>query len=502
MINKKIFSLALGLLCAIALIAPVFAAPKGTKLEAIAGDDFSIGVGKKAVFDGGRSIIPRSTAVDYLWDFGDGKKGKGKEVIHPYESTGRYKVVLTLRTPTIETSDSLYVDVYNNFIILVASQSVSETEINVLKRRAEENGILLKILQVKGASPDFTTEEFLAKALIEKSKDVEKSDLIVTWTEGSVGFNILSRFGQQTDLDLSRKTFIAASSKSFGSIEQLARSAAEILKPERFILTRDDALNTIVAVKDTNKLTAILREKQLDYHVIGAEEAQKVTVFKYYNVLSYTVNAMKRHGIPANALALILLLPIVATLIALARQIIGFKTFGIFIPSLITLSFLAIGLRYGILVFALILLVGTIGRFVLRRLRLLYLPRMAILITVVSLAILGLWAAGVYFKVTEVVSVSIFPILVMIILVEQFVSAQIEKGARTAIILTLETLVISIIAYYVASWEFLRTFILNTPEWIFVLIPINVLVGMYSGLRLWEFWRFREVLKANRKIKK
>ncbi len=499
MIAKKIFFLFLGLICAFALITPVFAAQKN--LEAIAGEDFSIGVNKKAVFDASRSIVPRGTQREYHWDFGDGSQGKGREIVHPYAAPGHYKVVLTLRTKDLETSDSLYVDVYSNLIVLVTSET-DENEINALKSLAEKKGILLEIIRPKGVSPDFTTEESLAKVLIEKSRIVEQSDLIITWTDGSVGFNVLSRFGQQADLDLSHKTFVATSNKSFGSVEELAKSAADILKPNIFILTRDDALNTLISLTETTKLTTELRSKQLDYRLIGAEEAQKVTVFRYYNFLSYTVNAMKRNGMPANVLALILLLPIVATLIALARQIIGFKTFGIFIPSLITLSFLAIGLRYGILVFTLILLVGTIGRFLLRRLRLLYLPRMAILITVVSLAILGLWAVGVYFKVTEVISVSVFPILVMIILVEQFVSAQIEKGARSAIILTIETLVISVIAYYVAGWEFLRAFILNTPEWIFALIPINVLVGMYSGLRLWELWRFREVTKANSRIKK
>ncbi len=496
---KKILSIFLGLICTFAIITPIFSA--NNRLEAVAGEDFSIGVGKKAIFDASRSIIPRGSTVEYLWDFGDGTQGKGKEVVHPYSTPGHYKVILTLRTKDLETSDSLTVDVYSNLIILVTSKS-DESEINILKRQASKKGILLEIIRPRGVSPDFTTEESLAKSLLEKSRLVEQADLVITWTEGSVGFNVLSRFGQQTDLDLSHKTFVATSNKSFGSIEQLAKSAADILKPDDFVLTREDALDTLVTIEDTRALTSILQAKQLDYRVIGAAEAQKVMSFRYYNFLSYTVNAMKRNGVPANVLALILMLPIVATLIALARQLIGFKTFGIFIPSLIALSFLAIGLRYGIIIFALILLIGTIGRFLLRRLRLLYLPRMAILITVVSLAILGLWAVGVYFKVTEVISVSVFPILVMIILVEQFVSAQIEKGPRTAVILTVETLIISIIAYYTASWEYLRTFILNTPEWIFALIPINVLVGLYSGLRLWELWRFREVIRANRKTKK
>ncbi|MFC1651610.1 7TM domain-containing protein [Patescibacteria group bacterium] len=496
---SKISISLLTLLIVVGVFLPMIS--ESTSLEAVAGEDFGIVAGKKAVFDASQSVIPRNTEVDYHWDFGDGKDAEGKEVVHIYDNPDHYKVILTVTTPQLETKDNLYVDVYYNLIVLIASQTAKDTELDALRNRAEKNGIFLEIIQPKGASPDFTTEESLVKTMLEKSKALEESDLIVTWTEGSVGLNVLSSFGQRSGLDLSRKTFVAASDKSFGSIEQIAKSTADILKPDAFFLTREDSLNTIISLQNTDKLSSNLKAKNLDFRLIGAEEAQKVTYFKYYNFLSYTVNAMKRHGVPTNALILILMLPVVATLFAFARQIVGFKTFGIFIPVLITLSFLAIGLRYGIIVFCLILIVGTVGRVILRRLRLLYLPRMAILITAVSLAILGFWAGGVYFRVTDVVSISIFPILVMIILVEQFVSAQIEKGVGAAVLLTVETLVIAIAGYYLVGWETLRSFILNTPEWIFILIPINILLGLWSGLRLREFWRFREVFGTSHKKK-
>jgi len=494
---SKISISLLVLLMMVGILLPMVA--ESASLEAVAGEDFGIVAGKKAVFDASQSVIPRAAEVDYHWNFGDREEAESEEVVHIYDSPGRYKVVLTITTPELKTRDSLYVDVYYNLIVLIAGQSVKDSELDVLKRRAERNGIFLEVIQPRGASPDFTTEEGLVKAMSGKSRKLEESDLIITWTKGSVGLNVLSSFGQRTDLDLSRKTFVAASDKSFGSIEQIAKSTADILKPNAFFLAREDSLNTIVSLRETEKLRANLKAKNLDYRLIGAEEAQRVTYFKYYNFLSYTVNAMKRHGVPGNALILILMLPVVATLFAFARQIVGFKTFGILIPILITFSFLAIGLRYGILAFVLILVVGTVGRFILRRLRLLYLPRMAILITAVTLAILGLWAVGVYFKVADIVSISIFPILVMIILVEQFVSAQIEKGVGTAVLLTVETLVISIAGYYLVGWETLRSFILNTPEWIFILIPVNILLGLWSGLRLREFWRFREIFRVSRK---
>ena len=104
--------------------------------------------------------------------------------------------------------------------------------------------------------------------------------MIVTWTKGSLGLNVLSRFGQETALDLNHKTFIATSEKSFGSVEEIAKSAAEILKPDLFLLTREDSLDTIVELKNTEKVISSLKNSHLDYRLIGEEEAQKVTKIK------------------------------------------------------------------------------------------------------------------------------------------------------------------------------------------------------------------------------
>ncbi|MEI6588129.1 MAG: 7TM domain-containing protein, partial [Candidatus Moraniibacteriota bacterium] len=134
-------------------------------------------------------------------------------------------------------------------------------------------------------------------------------------------------------------------------------------------------------------------------------------------------------GVPFETIKLILMLPIIATLIAFLRQVIGIKAFGIYTPLLVTFAFLATdGLRYGILIFVMIILIGMLMRIALKSFRLLYLPRVAIMLTIVALSILLMLAIGGSLKRTGLASVSIFPILIMITLVEKFIAVQIEKG--------------------------------------------------------------------------
>jgi len=200
-------------------------------------------------------------------------------------------------------------------------------------------------------------------------------------------------------------------------------------------------------------------------------------------------------GIPVETIKLILMLPIIATFIAFLRQVVGVKAFGIYTPLLITFAFLATnGLKYGIAIFVTVIVVGMLMRFALRPFRLLYLPRVAIMLSVVALAILLMLTLGGSVKRTGLAAVSIFPILIMITLVEKFVAVQIEKGNRTAVILTLETLAISIVGYFIASWPWLINFILDYPWMILLTLPVNILLGKWTGLRITEYLRFKNII--------
>lgn len=208
-------------------------------------------------------------------------------------------------------------------------------------------------------------------------------------------------------------------------------------------------------------------------------------------IIQYFINL----GVPIDTAVLLLMFPLIATLIAFSRQIVGIKAFGIYTPSIIIFAFLATGIKYGIVIFAGVILVGMAVRFLLKRFRLLYLPRVAITVSIVAIFMLLMLALGGLLQRTGLAAVSIFPLLIMITIVEKFVATQIEKGSRTAIYLALETLVISIIGYYLLSWQFLITLVIAYPWIILFTLPINIFLGKWSGLRIVEYFRFREVFK-------
>lgn len=216
------------------------------------------------------------------------------------------------------------------------------------------------------------------------------------------------------------------------------------------------------------------------------------------NLIDYFVS----QGVPQESILLILMLPVVATLVAFFRQVIGIKAFGIYTPSIITFAFYAIaqdagskGIKYGIAIFISVILAGMGTRYILKKLRMLYLPRVAITLSVVAFVILAILVIGGYFQRTGLAAVSIFPLLIMITIVEKFVAAQIEKGNKTAFILAIETLFISLVIYAIISSRFLTTIILEYPWAVLLTIPFNIFLGKWTGLRMTEYWRFRDVLR-------
>ncbi|MFA7169480.1 MAG: 7TM domain-containing protein [Candidatus Paceibacterota bacterium] len=211
--------------------------------------------------------------------------------------------------------------------------------------------------------------------------------------------------------------------------------------------------------------------------------------------MSELVRFIISQHVDINTVYLLLALPFIATLIASFRQIIGIQSFGIYAPLVLTFAFWATDLKYGLAIFLVIFIAGTLVRYILKQMRILYMPRMAIVLTVISLSILVLVMVGGHFRRYGLTSTSILPIVIMITLIEKFISAQVEKGIRTATLLSIETLFISIVGYYVLNWNAFQNFVLDYPYYVFGLLIFDFLLGKWSGLRLSEYLRFRDVIK-------
>jgi hypothetical protein len=217
------------------------------------------------------------------------------------------------------------------------------------------------------------------------------------------------------------------------------------------------------------------------------------------NPVKYAIRASVSAGVPANTIVLLLLLPLVAFVIAFTRNVIGIRGFGIFLPAALAVVFVATGPVIGIGIFLVIVAVSTAVRLILRKIkvRIQYLPRMAFILWAVVLGVLGILFAAPVLKFPDLANVSIFAILIMILLAEDFTRVQLGKSINTAFGLTTETLLLSLISYFFLTLKPLQNYFLLNPELSLLGIGVlDLLLGKYTGLRVMEFYRFRKLIQS------
>ena len=265
--------------------------------------------------------------------------------------------------------------------------------------------------------------------------------------------------------------------------EVATASSVVMAVPEPTIPPRVDL--TQQTVETIEPLHRLLNEQKLD-SVLPA------------NPIKFAIRQAVEAGVPPNTIVLLLLLPGVAALVAAARHIVGIRGFGIFLPAALAVTFVATGPLIGIGMFLVIVFVSTFSRITMRRLKikLQYLPRMALILMFVVFGILGVLFLAPIVKRPELTNVSIFPVLILVLLAEDFSRVQLGKSVKIAIKITTETLILALGSYIFLTMKIVQETALLHPEgFILAVIFIDVLLGKYVGLRFMEFWRFRKLIR-------
>jgi hypothetical protein len=248
------------------------------------------------------------------------------------------------------------------------------------------------------------------------------------------------------------------------------------------------AMERLDLTKESEKTVEPLRK------ILDSQKVENVLPFNFIKVaIRNSVDA----GVPANTLVLILLLPLIAAVIAATRQIVGLRGFGIFLPASLSVVFVATGPIVGIILFLIIVFVSTVTRMILRKLKikLQYLPRMALILWAVSIGVLAVLFLTPVLHYSGLTNVSIFAVLILALLTEDFIRIQLGKSVNTAVKLTYETIILSIISYLFLTYKPIQAYALLHPEsYLLIVLVIDVVLGRYTGLRMLELWRFRKLI--------
>ena len=473
----------------------------GPRLEAVIISPDDVAVGRRIILDASASRLVGNN-VQYFW-YVNGQQdpiSKTVDAIFTPEGPGTIAFKLTIRTVVDgqprEASVARVVTVYKRKIVLVADGHVTPDQLAALQRSAASGSVYLRVLRAPVPATDRTGEDRLSSLLSEQSAALFDAETIVLWTDGvpAPGLQALLK-AEQSDPkypgSMEQQTLVLITDLSLSSVGRIAQGPLSVLKPRKLLVTRPSTLPLLLAAPDADGYVRMVKQAEQAEPLIL--DASTVEISPWF-FLTLLINEMLTLGVSSQTVLLLLVLPVIATILSFLRQVVGMSTFGLFTPSIIALSFLVLGWWIGVLFLLFILATGYLSRSMMRRWHILYIPKMAIILGIGSILLLLLVAIATAFGVL-LSHDTVFVLLIMSTLVESFLNVKSEQGLRSALLAIGQTVLAALLCVLLVQWSPFRLLILAYPEIILLTILVNILIGRWTGLRITEYFRFRELFK-------
>ncbi len=187
----------------------------------------------------------------------------------------------------------------------------------------------------------------------------------------------------------------------------------------------------------------------------------------------------------------LVMIPVGVCMIVFLRSFIGIETFGTFMPALIALSFRETELLNGIALFSVLIAIGMAVRMYLEHLKLLLVPRLAVILTIVVLVMGGITILSHRLGFDRGLSVALFPMVIVAMTIERMTILWEERGAWRALVVGVGSLITAAVVYLVMSAPMLVHLFFTFPGLLLVIMAFMLLAGSYRGYRLLELRRFR-----------
>lgn len=255
-----------------------------------------------------------------------------------------------------------------------------------------------------------------------------------------------------------------------------------------FILRRDG--ESVFQLSGVNQA-----ESKTDYTIQRANMPDELTAAQK----SKFVDIFELTRLPLNLqriLALLLLLPFGALVTAFFRNIVGIVTFGTFGPTLLALAFMYADWQTGLVMAVGILIVGVILRYVLEPLRLLMIPRLGVILTVVVFCMVTGISVLDYLGLATEGQAVLLPMVILTGLIERLFITVEEDGARATVKRISGTLLVGFCCFLVLNSKSIGRYLLIYPEIHFATVAVMVWIGRYSGYRLSELLRFKDLANS------
>jgi len=192
----------------------------------------------------------------------------------------------------------------------------------------------------------------------------------------------------------------------------------------------------------------------------------------------------------------LLLLPLAALIVTFFRTVVGIQTFGTFSPALLGLAFLSLrALPWALGIFCLVVLLGWLMRHRLESFHLLQVPRATAMLTLIVMLLLVLIVLADRYGIAVTSYVALFPLIILTNLVERFWTVEAEDGSAASFQRLLGTMFVTVTISLCLAPDVVGSWMFRHPETLGAVLAAALLLGRYTGYRLSELLRFRDLVR-------
>ncbi|NDK19336.1 hypothetical protein GW819_00680 [Candidatus Gracilibacteria bacterium] len=320
---------------------------------------------------------------------------------------------------------------------------------------------------------------------------IDQSDTLVIGSQDILGFfsNIV-KFQKIKPVNFTKKKIYIISSFSKPFLSKVIASSLSQIGATRVFLISENQFYSIITRLSTGEKEDVSIGEELSYE-------KGNTVYS----LSGFVEFLAYAGFSYQLLAILLSVTFIVLVLNFLKQIVGFNVFGIYYPVLFALVAVSLGFSTAFMFISIGFISIIIINVFSKRVHLLLHAKRALLISIYILFLLLVLGVDNFFELSFIDysifdnPLVIFPLFIAIILSDKVFQEDINMFGKSGIMDVLQYGIITFVIYKLFEYKTLQYFLVSYPDIIILVVLLNILVGRYMGLQVFEYFRFAPLLR-------
>jgi len=215
-----------------------------------------------------------------------------------------------------------------------------------------------------------------------------------------------------------------------------------------------------------------------------------------YYFISRFISKLSNSWVSVWDIYIILLLPIFLTIVWVSKHFVGISTIGSIIPVFLSLLYIKLWIPFtlGLMIFLVIVNVS-IAKLI-SKYTLLYTPKVTFITIINFLAFMGVFLIFDDMNLVEIYLDNIIYIIIFFVVAEKLITIIASKEFNEYKKSFSGTVIVSLICFLIYHFNSFVIFLTAYPELLLILIPFNFLLWRFTGLRITEYLRFREIVRS------